>query len=715
VAIKRSEPQMQEINPLVRAEALEERPYQSKIAEEAVKRNTLVVLPTALGKTVIAALAAAHFLYNYRGLKVLVMAPTRPLVLQHRETFMRLLKLRPQDVQVLTGKYDHSYRSSAWDGPARLYFATPQVVDNDHSLGTSLKDFSLLVFDECHRARKNYAYTRVAKAYVEESPYPIILGLTASPGADRERIEEICKALYIEHVEARVEEDDDVRPYISQVEIGWQFVRLPESYGFVGGVLRRMLDERLRRLSETGVIRKNPIYIFRSDLLKAGDEIRHRIGQASLPDERGRLFGSLVLQSSALTLYHAIELFESQGPHTLRLFLDRIKESERTGHRAIVSELLSFGVYSALESNSLEDHPKVGILKELVLEQVSSSPSSRIIVFTQYRDTSSYLVSELSKLGVPAARFIGQADRQSDSGLTQDQQSVLLERFRAGDVRVLVATSIGEEGLDIPSVDLVIFYEPVPSEIRYIQRKGRTGRRSFGRAIILATEGTLDASYLAASRRMAEKMKQVVGDLNSELNPIIRCGPAPEKNPMSVEAMSGADEPLQFDSKATALEQKIESKSLEKVERLKFNRKVMESAKQILNLVLKSGSKGLSVDELNANFAEKAASPAVIKAAINKLRVENQVKVKNGVVLSMGMAMTFPGAKESHIFEVEKIQLGEAILLVDGDLRAVLTPGEYSGPRQLLRKGSRFRAVSELYRRDGVLHAKVYAIEESLV
>ena len=176
------------INPLVRREVLEERAYQLSVAGEAVRRNTLVVLPTALGKTVIAALVASHFLYHYSDMKVLVMAPTRPLVLQHRDAFMRLLKLRPQDVQVLTGKQAQSYRLHAWDGPARIYFATPQVVRNDHGAGMKLGKFSLLIFDECHRARKNYAYTRVAEAYRNEAPYPIILGLTASPGADRRKI-----------------------------------------------------------------------------------------------------------------------------------------------------------------------------------------------------------------------------------------------------------------------------------------------------------------------------------------------------------------------------------------------------------------------------------------------------------------------------------------------------------------------------------------------
>jgi len=705
------------INPLIRAEFLEERAYQFKIAEEATRRNTLVVLPTALGKTVIAALAASHILYNYRDLKVLVMAPTRPLVLQHRDTFMRLLKLRPQDVQVLTGKYNPSYRLNAWQGPSRIYFATPQVVNNDHELGMSLSDFGLLVFDECHRARKNYAYTRVAQAYVKEASYPIILGLTASPGADKDRIKEICEALYIERIESRTEEDADVRPYVSPIAIEWKFVRLPESYKAIEEILKRMLYERLRRLSATGLIRKDPRYIFRSDLLKSGDEIRYRIERTSLEEERGKLYGVLVLQSSALTLYHALELLGSQGPHTLKLFLERIKQSRRTSHKAIVSELTSAKVYEILNSGSLEEHPKVNILEQLVLEQLSLNPSSRIIVFTQYRDTSSHLASKLSKRGVKAAKFIGQTDRGWDSGMTQDQQAMLLEKFRTGDLKVLVATSIGEEGLDIPSVDLVVFYEPVPSEIRYIQRKGRTGRRRFGRVAILATEGTLDVSYLVASRRMAERMKQVVSGLNAELNPIIRFGPVPEKNPMPVEVISEAERlvqpPIEVAVRGEMPEPEIELLEKERIGR--FNREVRDVTKRVLSLVLKAGSEGTHIDELTTEFEEEGMSPAVVREAIKNLLREDQVRLIRGRIFPMGAAMVGAELKNSHVFEVEKILPGKAILFVDGKWRAVLMPNDYAGPRQLLRRGSRFRAIAEFYKLEGVLHARIYAIEAAPV
>src|SRR4029079_432207 len=92
-------------------------------------------------------------------------------------------------------------------------------------------------------------------------------------------------------------------------------------------------------------------------------------------------------------------------------------------------------------------------------------------------------------------------------GLSQDKQLSILDDFRLGKFPVLVATSVAEEGLNIPNVDLVLFYEPVPSEIRFIQRKGRTGRFSNGKVVILISENSIDTKYLEISKRKVNRMK----------------------------------------------------------------------------------------------------------------------------------------------------------------------------------------------------------------
>jgi len=682
-------------NPLIRAEEFEAREYQLAISKRAVKENTLVVLPTALGKTIIAALVASHFLYNYSDKRVLVMAPTRPLTIQHRNTFLRLLKLRPEDVQVLTGRQPQHVRFRLWGGPARVFLATPQVVENDHEAGLRLDSFSLLVFDECHRARKNYSYTKVARAYVEESPYPIILGLTASPGAEKEKIKEICDALFIEHIEARTEEDPDVSPYVSRVSIEWRRVPLPPAYVQLRDRVREILEERLERISSIGIIKKPPRYIFRADLVEASSKLREMIASAPR-GRRGPLFGALSTVSSAITLYHAIELLESQGIHAFRSFIEKMEETGKRSHRGIISELFSKGIQKMIDSGELVEHPKVELAVKIISDQLRSNPLSRIILFTQYRDTSSYLVSKLASLGIMAERFVGQATREGDTGLTQEEQSAILRRFAEGEISVLVSTSIGEEGLDIPSVDLVVFYEPVPSEIRYIQRKGRTGRRRFGRVVILAAEATVDMAYLHASRKLAEKMKKVIRSLNASLQPILRTG-VPEKKTMPAELIEEAGE------RAPELSEEDRGEAISHAEE-----DIRRIARRILEIVLASGGDGVSTQNVGKLIPE--AEGHLIKEALLRLVGEGQIETRGERVFPVQIS----SRGESHEFEVEKVVPGGAVLVVDGRLRAELLPEEYSGPRMLIRKGKRFRAHAELYRLDGRLHARIVSIERVL-
>ena len=166
-------------------------------------------------------------------------------------------------------------------------------------------------------------------------------------------------------------------------------------------------------------------------------------------------------------------------------------------------------------------------------------------MFTHYRDTARKVVEILTENGIKASRFVGQAKRELDIGMDQVEQSAVLQSFRDGEFDVLVATSIAEEGLDIPQVDLVVFYEPIPSEIRYIQRRGRTGRKSSGRVIILAAKDTIDERYLYASKRRMEKMKQILSTINMTLKPVQRADILAD--PMT------ADEISSFEFKRTTL------------------------------------------------------------------------------------------------------------------------------------------------------------------
>jgi len=511
-------------HPLIKPGVVEDRLYQRRIVERALKSNTLVVLPTALGKTVIAALVAAHRLHEVGG-KVLFLAPTRPLVLQHYERFKEVLNVPEPRMAVLTGHYPQPKRVELYRG-ASLIFATPQVVRNDVADGLiSLREASLIIFDEAHRARGGYAYVEVAKRFVEERPDHLILALTASPGGDEEGVKQVCRSLFIEAIEVRTDDDEDVAPYIHPVRLTWRKVKLPPEYEKIRSCLKSMLEERVKSLQSAGLLAGvRPSAVSKTILLKLNEELQSRLDSG----EGGYLYHVKAQTTAAISVAHMLELLETQGLDTLKAFIEDtlVKEAEEgsRAHRSILTDPLFAEARFYVKQAEGVKHPKLQALKEAVADQLKSKPGSRIIVFTQYRDTAKVILEELSKLpGVQASRFVGQASRGRDEGMTQREQQEVLNGLRSGRFNVLVATSIAEEGLDIPEVDHVMFYEPVPSEIRFIQRKGRTGRRVAGRASVFITERSMDEAFYWASVHRVRRMKELLRRLDKAL-PKLRRG-----------------------------------------------------------------------------------------------------------------------------------------------------------------------------------------------
>jgi len=682
-------------HPLVYPNLVEDREYQRRIVSEARDKNTLVVLPTALGKTIIAALVAADVLYNFRDRRVLVMAPTRPLVIQHKRTFQSVLRLPEDDFSLLTGRVPSYVREGVWRGGSRLVFATPQVVRNDLlNKGLSLGEFGLLVFDEAHRAVKEYAYTEVASQYVRSSSYPLILATTASPGSDLDRVRMVCESLYIEHVEFRRDDDPDVAPYIQPVRVEERVVKLPLAYQPLKDIILGMLRERVSWLRERGYIKSDRVT--RKSLVELGAELRYNL-EMSIEEERGRIYQAIMQQSSALTLFHMLEVLETQGAYTLKAFLERLEEDRKRTHTSLLKEDAYNHLLSLLEGRCFVEHPKVLELKSIVSNQLKTNPDSRILVFTQYRDTATHLVEELNRVeGVRAERFVGQASRLGDRGLTQEQQVSLLEDLRRGHINTLVATSVAEEGLDIPEVNLVVFYEPIPSEIRFIQRRGRTGRRTPGRVIILATQNTLDTAYLRASEKKLEKMRTIAEQLNRILTPVLRAKQKPEPKPLTKEEILTLQKIAVRREPTQIQEEFLKTRMLE--------REVARAERTLYLKILERGAAKIEDEELYGEMELEGFSRSVVKAALAKLVKKRYLaEEEDRVTIPI---KEIPGAKLMKI-TVEKILPRQAVVWIDDKWRARLLPENYNGPHQLIRRGSTFQALCELYRDSGILHVKV--------
>jgi ERCC4-related helicase len=507
-------------HPRVRPGLLEARVYQESIAETAVERNTLVVLPTGLGKTAIALRVIAEFLLRHPTESVLFLAPTRPLVVQHAASVARTL-LAPEPL-TLTGAIAPE-RRAALLRPPQVVVATPQVVGNDLAAGEfPLATFSLIVFDEAHRAVGDYPYVAIAKAN-REGPRSRVLAMTASPGGSRRRIREVWANLGIERFEYRTELSPDVAPYIHGIGVETVEMPVPPEVRHLAILLRAAVQRQVDVLRKLDLL--PPGEAGRRVLLEVGARLQRQIHaeESQSGSASGILWKARTAQAAAMKGLHGLELIETQGVDSFREYLHRQRPGEgrrwTPALRAFLGDPDVEDVVRRLETLNIE-HPKLAKTVEIVRDELHRNPNARVIVFSQYRDTVDRVVGEIDQLKDPAvraARFVGQASHGDDVGISQREQGTILDRFRAGEVNCLVATSVAEEGLDIPATDLVVFYEPVPDVIRTIQRRGRTGRARTGRAIVLVAEGTRDVGLHRSAFSRERKMHEMLVDIQEEI------------------------------------------------------------------------------------------------------------------------------------------------------------------------------------------------------
>jgi ERCC4-related helicase len=474
---------------------IESREYQDRISRNAVEKNTLVVIPTALGKTIIAIISISMIIE--KGGKALFLAPTRPLVHQHANSLRKFLNIPGEEIVEVTGQIDKEERMGLYTR-GRVIVSTPQVVSNDEEFISSLKDeIKVVVFDEAHRAIGDYSYVKIAHLLSSSR----IIATTASPGGEREKIEQIIRNLNIENLEIRDENSPDVIPYIQKIEVKQIMLPVPDENKKIIVELRNLLEEIVKKLESFSLKIQGRS---RRELIGLGETISHQIRSGNK-----YFYTAARLRTDAILVDYLLEFAETQGILPFLEYLEEIKKDNPRSKKIFSdSRIISIEARAvALSSKPLEEHtPKFSKIIEILKEQ----NYQKAIVFCHYRITANILSEILSREGFSCERFIGQSSRNEKKGMSQREQAAILDMFRQGKIRIIVATQIGEEGLDVPSADTVIFHEPVASEVRSIQRRGRTGRFGKGRVFILTMENSRDISYYFASGRKERKMKDIL-------------------------------------------------------------------------------------------------------------------------------------------------------------------------------------------------------------
>ncbi len=516
------------------------REYQYNIIQSCRDKNSLVVLPTGLGKTIIGILMISEAIKKYPKSKVIILAPTRPLVSQHHKSCVEFLDIAEEDVVLFTGKIPSRKRIEIFQD-AKIVISTPQIIKNDVLRGRySLSTVSLIIFDEAHHTVGNYPNTFIAQNYMKQCSDPLILGLTASPGKNHYKIQRLCDNLFVEQVIFKTYKDHDVKQYIYDINLIAEVVSLNADIMEISQIWDDLFHKFLLFFIERKLIKPYKKYVSKLHFLNIAQDLTISLRFEEELEDNEEILSLLYFSepkvidvvrelnlnihsiysycSSCISILHAKELLETQNFSLFNSYLENIEfkaRSEIIASQRIVNSKHYKLIKSLLQKKKVKSltHPKIPRLLSILKEELGNGDLDKIIVFTQYREmaeTLKHIIKSEFKSKYVVEKFIGQTSKINDIGYKQSKQLEILQDFKKGKINILIATSVAEEGLDIPNVDVVIFYEPVPSEIRLIQRRGRTGRYTSGRCYVLVTSNTVDVAFHKSALRKESNMNLIL-------------------------------------------------------------------------------------------------------------------------------------------------------------------------------------------------------------
>jgi Fanconi anemia group M protein len=503
-------------HPYIEDESIEKRDYQTRLANAAVSDSTLIALPTGTGKTVVAAMAVANRLSatsNVDNRRVLFLAPTKPLVEQHVEDFRDWFTFPDHEIKMFTGDTRPAKRSELWDEPSTIVVATPQVIENDLIASRiSLDSVVHLIFDECHKATGEYAYNYIADIYWDHADHPLVTGLSASPGSDEDAILNVCDNLGLTDIEVLTDEDDELSKHTSSTEFSEIKVNLGDGvFDEVKEELDEPYTEVLKELKEIGVIDSRDKTRISLKVLNKSARAR----ASELIDEGdGDGYRAQSLISEATNFHEARQAVMTKGLSELRRKFRKWADESENGKSKAAQRFMGrpeIKQVQRLIAESDDTHPKMKELRPEIVRTLIDG--GQALVFVDSLQMAEEIADFLSNDKIRARKFVGQQGNESVDGMSQKEQSRVLDEFRDGVYDVLVATEVAEEGLDIPSVDLVAIYEPSGQAIRKVQQSGRTGREAAGKVVVFMTKYSADEGRYYKSIRQEKKMKEGLKEL----------------------------------------------------------------------------------------------------------------------------------------------------------------------------------------------------------
>jgi ERCC4-related helicase len=504
------------------------RDYQFNIVHNGLFHNLLVALPTGLGKTFIAATIMLNWYRWTTEAQIIFVAPTKPLVAQQVEACFNTVGIPRSQTTMLTGGVATGIRAEEW-ACKRVFFMTPQTLLNDLKSGyADPKKIVLLVVDEAHRATGAYAYVEVVSFLRRFNTSFRVLALTATPGADVETVQKVIDGLDISKVEIRTENSMDIHSFVHQRKV--------EKHVFTNSDEMEMCLELFEKSIQpvfNKVAGLNILYSSRPrDITPFGchqARIRYMKESGQHANQGLKNMVTTVLTVLA-TISQGLELLKFHG---IGPFYAKIKEyrddnpKSKSKYKKEICESEAFKklmvrLQTWTNNENFVGHPKLEYLQQVVIDHFVKSAEvvgadgaparqTRIMVFAHYRDSAEEIVRVLKKQEpmIKPHVFVGQQNSKNSDGMDQKSQLAVIEKFKEGTYNTLVATSIGEEGLDIGEVDLIICYDSKASPIRMLQRMGRTGRKREGRIVMLQMEGK-EENDATKAKDTYERMQELI-------------------------------------------------------------------------------------------------------------------------------------------------------------------------------------------------------------
>ncbi|KAL4979435.1 hypothetical protein BDW66DRAFT_127426 [Aspergillus desertorum] len=507
------------------------RDYQFNITQKGLFHNLLVALPTGLGKTFIAATVMLNWLRWTKTAQIIFVAPTKPLVAQQISACLQITGIPRSQTTMLTGEAPPGIRAEEWK-TKRVFFMTPQTLINDLKSGIAdPKRIVLLVVDEAHRATGGYAYVEVVKFLRRFNQSFRVLALTATPGSTVESVQAVIDGLDIAKVEIRTEQSLDIREYVharsTEIQTFQNSDEMILCMDLLSSTLQPLVDQ-LRTLN--AFWGRDPMSLTPYGLTKARQQWMlcdaGRNAHFGLKNKINAIF--TVLASMA----HGIDLLKYHGITPLYrhlLHFQSSTEGKKGGkyQRQIVQDehfkkLMNY-LTPWTKNPEFIGHPKLEYLRQVVLNHFMDAgegshgaggedrTTTRVMIFVHFRDSAEEVTRVLRRYE-PMVRphvFVGQSSAKGSEGMGQKTQLDIVQKFKKGTYNTIVATSIGEEGLDIGEVDLIVCYDSSASPIRMLQRMGRTGRKRAGNIVLLLMQGKEEENFLKAKDNY-EKMQQLI-------------------------------------------------------------------------------------------------------------------------------------------------------------------------------------------------------------